>query len=355
MADCNDITAIKRLDKSDMYSKLTGFPNQVRDAYNNLSDIRLPSLKNDKYGSIVIAGMGGSAIGGDFVRALLLDESTIPLLVVRNYSLPRFVGKNSLVIAVSYSGNTEEVIAVYQEARRRGSTCVVVSSGGKLSSAARNDKVPLITVKEGYHPREAVGYLLLSIYHILGETRLFSIRLEDIEMLSSFLEQSGSKLVSEVSESENSAKFMAGRCFGKLPIIFCDGGVYEVAAKRLKNQLAENSKVLSFVSVLPESNHNEIVGFEKLTIPGEKLIAIMIYDELSHPRIKAGMKAVSRILGDRGIEIMEIKPAGTSCLERIFSLIQRADFSSFYLAILNDQDPSPIKSIDDLKRELAGQ
>ncbi|MBD3233816.1 MAG: SIS domain-containing protein, partial [candidate division Zixibacteria bacterium] len=209
MADYNDKSAIKGLDKSEMYSKLIGFPNQVRDAFSHLSDIKLPSLRNDAYANIIIAGMGGSAIGGDFVRALLLDESTIPVFVVRDYSLPRFVSKDSLVIAVSYSGNTEEVIAAYREARKRGSICVVVSCGGELSSIARNEKVPLITVKEGFHPREAVGYLLLSIYHILGETRLFSIRLEDSEMLGSFLEQSGLKLVSEVSEGENSAKFIA--------------------------------------------------------------------------------------------------------------------------------------------------
>jgi glucose/mannose-6-phosphate isomerase len=292
--------------------------------------------------------MGGSAIGGDIVKQLASSVSSIPVIVHRDYGLPLSVGKDSLVIAVSYSGNTEETLDAYEEARRRRASLWTISSGGKLEEAAHRDRIAHVKIPSGQPPRCSLGYLLLPVLKMCSCINLIEpVDFEGLRRTVSLV----LKQCAVAEEANNPAKNLAGELRNKNVVIY-SGQFLSPAALRWKQQLAENSKHIASANIFPELNHNEIMAWSHPEFLAANTVMIFLYDETDHARVKRRMDLTAEILGVKSIPIFKLFGNGSRNIERLMYLILLGDWVSFFLAIYNRTDPTEIKEISDLKERL---
>jgi len=340
-------------DPGKMVDLLVGFPEQLSNGRKLAFDADLSMIKPAKIGNIVICGMGGSAIGGDLFRAYAIDTIRLPISVVRDYLLPAFVGKDSLVIASSYSGNTEETLDSFGEALKRGAQTIIITTGGKLAEIAKKRNIPLITLPGGLPPRAALGYSFTPILTIAERLGFIDNCTNEIDETIAILKDGVNKFGTDIPISDNPAKSLAEKIHGKLPIIYSDDWHFNAVAVRIRGQINENAKQLAYSAVLPENNHNELVGWKVLGGLGASLIAVFLADIGVNKRVKFRMKYLEDVQKKLGVETIKIESSGDGLLARMFSLIQLGDWVSYYLAILNKEDPIPVRIIDDLKNSLA--
>jgi glucose/mannose-6-phosphate isomerase len=341
---------IRQIDTSTMYTLLTGFPAQVREAIAIGKAARL-SLSVRRVRNIVVCGLGGSAIGGDLLRSYLADELAIPLLVNRHYTLPRFVGPDSLVIISSYSGNTEETNAAHREAMKRRAKILCISSNGVTEHLARKGRAPFISIPGGLPPRTALGYsffpLLLTLTSLgFARNKAKEIR-ETLELL-----ESRAALYADPGAPDNRALRLAESLQHRLAVCYSSTERFDAVNTRWRGQIAENAKALAFGHVLPEMNHNELVGWKVLGDLMKDIQVFFLRDKDDHPRVGVRMEITAGIIRKYTPHVTEVWSEGTSLLARMFSLISLGDWMSFYLAILHREDPTPVLVIDHLKREL---
>lgn len=345
----NALINIHEIDRSNMLELLTSFPRQFRNArqVGEAFDfkIELSSLKH-----VVFAGMGGSAIGGDLIISCLGDELTLPTSVVRHYFLPVYVDQSSLVIVSSYSGNTEESISCYEDARSKRARILCISSGGELAARARKHGTPLITIPGGFPPRTALAYLTIPILVLLKKMGLTSIDPNDFEETERLLSDKASLYSPE--RTENLPASLAQRLKDKIPIFYSPVEFLQVIGSRWKGQFSENAKILAFQNVFPELNHNEIVGWERRRDLFHNFQIIYFHDRDDHVRIQKRMHITRTILERFTLPIIELSTEGQSRLARLFSLIYLGDMVSYYLAIINGVDPTPVENIQMLKDQL---
>ncbi len=349
----DNIDQIKKIDQEGMYDFVYDFPSQFEDALKLATKIKLPEWDQSEIKNIVVAGMGGSAIGGDLVRSYLAERLLIPFLICRNYTLPNFVNSSSLVFISSYSGNTEESLSAFEDACQRESKIICLTSDGKVEKVSSEKKIPCVPLPQGFQPRAALGYSFVPILIVLERFGFVEGERQNIKVTKNFLEENRDKYRVEVETEDNPAKRLAMKLHRKLPIIYASCEHFDAVSTRWKGQFCENAKMLAFSNVFPEFNHNELVGWKVLSDYGDDLVVVMLKDREDHPRIKRRMDIVKRIVEKQKVEIIEAKSSGENLLSRMFSLIQLGDFTSFYLAILNGEDPTPVKVIDYLKDELA--
>ena len=349
----DDLKKLSKLDKENMLDLLVSFPSQCEDAFFIGEQTEIKSSYKKSYSQIVFTGLGGSAIGADIIKGYLGDEINIPIFVNRNYTLPQFVDKNSLVFAVSYSGNTEETLSAYAEAENRSAKIIVLTSGGKLEALGlKNDNI-LAVIPKGYPPRCALGYSFIIAIAVMSKLGLIRNKKAEIKKAASFLDNmQKKKLAPQIKGRFNIAKDIAKKINKKFPLVYASARLESVAT-RWRGQFAENSKTLSSSHVFPEMNHNEIVGWANPKTILKDFIAIILKDKGDHPRIKRRMEITSSILKREKFHVLEIESKGTSFLERMLSLIYIGDFVSFYLAILTKINPTPVDRITYLKRQLA--
>jgi glucose/mannose-6-phosphate isomerase len=347
-----DIPTLKEtLDKGDMYGLIKAMPQNMQEGLALGKSANLMGLEQETFHSVVVAGMGGSAIAGDIARSYLYRDIQIPFIVCRYYKLPAFVNRKALVICSSYSGNTEETLCAYEEAIDAGAHVIVITSGGKLAHQAECDDIPIIRVKGGLQPRAALGYSIAPILMILE-------RLGLCEEQSQALSQAATKMASwaslyEPSDDRNPALELARQIYGTIPVIYSGYEMFDAVATRFKSQLCENAEVLAFTNTFPEQNHNELVGWHKLYDLDKKYTVIILNDSQEYKRIKARMEIVAKYLRDKGIKVLWLESRAGEDLDRIFYFIQYLDFTSYYLALLNGLDPTPVTAIDYLKEMLA--
>jgi glucose/mannose-6-phosphate isomerase len=349
----DDLEVIKRIDPAGMYDVICDFPSQFEDALKRSQKVQVPDWDKDNINSIVVAGLGGSAIGGDLVRSYLADRLEIPFLICRNYTLPDFVDSSSLVFVSSYSGNTEETLSSFEDARRRGAQLICMSSNGEVGDISSRNEIPCVSLPKGYQPRAALGYSFVPVLAMLGRLGFVEGEEANIRQAGDFLDQNKSKYLVEVDADKNAAKELARKLHGKLPIIYAACDRFDAVSTRWKGQFCENAKMLAFNNVFPEFNHNELVGWKVLSDYRDDLTVVILRDREDHLRIQRRMEIVRQIIQDQKVEVIEAESSGDSLLSRMFSLIQLGDFTSFYLAVLNKEDPTPVKVIDYLKEELA--
>ncbi len=342
---------LRRYDKSNMFKLLTGFPLQIEDAVSFGKQAKV-KLKKSEIKNIVVTGLGGSAIGGDLIRSYLAAELKIPFFVNRHYFLPEFVNKNSLVIVSSYSGNTEETISAHKEAVRRGTQVLCITSGGETERLAKENNQSLIKIPAGYPPRAALGYAFFPLLVVLSKLGLIKNRDKDIRETIAFLKKK-SKIYSNLNTNQNNALTFAQTLADKLPLVYSSADVFDSVNLRLRGQLCENSKILAFGHTLPEMNHNELVGWKVLKKQMADMSVIFLRDKSDHKRVQLRMKIMEGIVKEYTSNILNIYSEGNSLLTRMFSLIYLGDWISYYLAIINRVDPTPVKVIDYLKAELA--
>ncbi|MDA8097183.1 MAG: bifunctional phosphoglucose/phosphomannose isomerase [Clostridia bacterium] len=352
MADVNldAVQELKQLDTMGMFNAAWGLPEQCAQAFTLARAAVLPTDFRPE--QIVVTGLGGSAIGGDLLRVFVGNKIQIPVVVSRDYTLPAFINEKTLVFAVSYSGNTEETLSAYQEARERKAFIVAVTTGGKLASTASADGAPLITIPGGISPRSASGYLFIPMLVALERLGLLPDLSAEIEGLVGHLRELREKYRPETPLDHNPAKQMALKLQNHIPVIWAASGTTEVVAQRWKGQVNENAKAPAYWNVFPELNHNEVVGFEVPELLLQKLWLVFLRNEGDHPRVKARMKITEGMVKKAG-GITEINSSGPTELARLYSLIYIGDYASMYLAVLYGVDPGPVKVIDYLKGELA--
>jgi glucose/mannose-6-phosphate isomerase len=345
------IETIERIDTEGMIRRIADFPTQVEEAVEigaraNLG--RLPS----RFSSIVMTGMGGSAIGGDLLRSYLLEELEVPFLVSRSYRLPRFVNRSSLVIISSYSGDTEETLSAYRDARKRGARILCLTTGGEVEKMARRNGHPCIKVVPGLQPRAALGYSFFPLLVVFSRLCLIRPRQNDVEETVKCL-RSSSRILSNPQNARNKALALARAMRGKIPIIYSASDRFGAVNVRWRGQMSENAKQLAFGNVLPEMNHNEIAGWNVNRKLLKRMMVIFLRDREVHHRVCLREEATMKILRSRAAGVMEVWSEGSSLLTRIFSLVYLGDWVSYYLAILNKQNPTPVKAIEHLKGELS--
>ncbi|MHB8984662.1 MAG: bifunctional phosphoglucose/phosphomannose isomerase [Eubacteriales bacterium] len=344
----------RRVDSTGILLAVEDLPGQCATAYWDLArNVELPQM--EAISNIVVSGLGGSAIGGDLLRVYAGERISVPVIVNRDYTLPKYVGPDTLVLAISYSGNTEETLSAYEEARSRGAGIVAITTGGKLAEMAQRDGVPVIGVPCGISPRAATGFLFIPTLTVLTRFGFLPDLTEEMQEMIGHIRELGKKLDPSVPEEENQAKRIAHKLKGKIPVIWGSCGNTEVVAQRWKGQINENAKAPAYWNVLPELNHNEIVGFQFPCEVLKKIHIIFLRDKQDHPRVQKRIEITKGIIKDRVDGYTEVYATGKSDLARLYSLIYVGDYTSIYLAALYGIDPGPVKVIDFLKKELAGE
>lgn len=343
--------SIQLYDNFKMRNLLINFPSQIQQAVEIGNKIDF-NIKKEKVQNIVITGLGGSAIGGDLLRSYLSHELTIPLLVNRNYTLPEFVDGKTLVIVSSYSGNTEETISAHLDAVKRKAQIVCITSGGKTEQLAKKYKNYLIKIPKGYPPRAALGFSFFPLLILLSKLGFIKKKQKDISETIALLKKK-SNSYKNLNVDKNLALQLAQKFFVRLPIIYSSTEYFDSVNLRWRGQLSENSKVLAFGNVLPEMNHNELVGWKVLKSVMENMIVVFLRDKNDHKRIKIRMDITEEIVKEYASGVLNIESEGKSLLTRMFSLIYLGDWTSYYLSIINGVDPTPVKVIDYLKNKLS--
>ncbi len=319
------------------------FPNQLAEALEIGRAAQFKSAKQS-FQHVLVAGMGGSGIGGDFVASFIREECELPYLSSKSYQLPAFVGPNSLVIASSYSGNTEETLHAFRQALEKGARVVVIASGGQLIEMARQKELDYIELPAGQpSPRACLGYSLVQQLFILKAFGLIS------ERAIGQVEQAADRLLAEQEDIKSRAENIASFLYGKLPVIYIEEQM-EPVALRLRQQINENAKMLCWHNVVPEMNHNELVGWRA----GQPEIAVLFFrskDEFERNQLRTDI--CKEIIANRTVSTIQVYAKGTSLIERSLYLVHLGDWISYYLAGLQGVDAVEIKVIDHLKAALS--
>ncbi|HLJ84695.1 MAG TPA: bifunctional phosphoglucose/phosphomannose isomerase [Candidatus Eremiobacteraceae bacterium] len=353
-----DHAHLKAHDPHDMIGAILGLPEQFAEAKRVALAADLGALKGKRFGSVVIAGLGGSAIGGDLLRAVFEPVLKCPVVVVRDYDLPGFVGPDTLVVASSNSGNTEETLSAYGQARKAGASILAATTGGKLDSLTEADGVPCIALPvTGLQPRAAVGYSFVPLVVAFSRVGLLPDSvLGDIDEAVTVLGTVRTECGPDIPVESNLAKCLANAWLGKIPFIYGSQGERGVVAYRWKTQISENAKALAVANVFPELNHNETVGWSGTHGQAEvekHLTVTLLRDSTEPSHIVRRVELTKELLADRHVHIDEVWAKGKSALARMFSLVYVGDFASCYLALAYGEDPTPVAAIDWLKKQLA--
>ena len=340
-----------KIDKENLLKNIQEFPDQCQQAWEEIKKIILPSYYL-KVSKIVILGMGGSAIGGDLVKAVVERKSKIPIFTLRDYDLPGWVDKDSLVIGISYSGNTEETLEAFGQAIFKKAKLVALTTNGKLADLARSHKIPLYQFDYKTEPRQALGFLFSSLLGILNKIALIDLEDEEFKECILLLKGLGSKIKPEIPTAKNPAKNLAEELYNKIVIVTAADYLKPVAL-RFKTQLNENSKQMAFWEELPEACHNFIVGLQFPNKLKEVVFILSLLSKFEHPRVRTRQNIISEIFNKNKIPFKDliIEPAPT-VLSEMLSFVYLLDYTSFYLAILNKTDPRPISNINYLKKKL---
>lgn len=343
-----DATAVAAVDSTHQVRDIVDLGAHLRDALWRVGAAKLPAL--DAAEGLIVAGMGGSGIGGSLARAVLWPDLRRPFTLTGDYGVPPWTGPGHLVLCPSYSGNTEETLSAYGSAGERGASRVVATSGGELAALARRDGIPVIPLPGGFQPRAAVGYGLVVALEVAAHAGVAPSLVQEIEGAAVLAEQLAGEWGPEGPE-DGEAKRLARRLHGTVPVI-TGPGMAAAVAYRWKCQLNENSKVPAFSAEVPESGHNEIVGWAAAT-EFARFAAVFLEDPDAGGRSALRIDLTSDIVAGQAAVVERIAPRGETRLERLVSLVLLGDLLSLYLAVLRGADPIDIAPIDRLKAGLA--
>jgi glucose/mannose-6-phosphate isomerase len=342
-----DRQAIARIDAGDLLGDVLELPDQLRDALWKAESAEL--TPHDAAGGLVVAGMGGSAIGGALASAALGVRATRPIVLVRDYALPAWTTPETTVLSASYSGDTDETLAAYEAAAALGARRVVVTSGGALGRQAREDGVPVIPVAGGMQPRSAVAYMTVAALEVAASCGAGPSLRSELDVAAAHAERLVAEWGPDAAES-SPAKALARALHGTVPVIVGSGATSPVAY-RWKTQLNENAKTPAFSHELPELDHNEIVGWEGAPELAP-FSAVFLRDSDLHPRVQSRFELTRRLVEPGAAGTHVVAGEGETRTERIIALVLLGDLVSVYIAALRGVDPGPVAVIDQLKAEL---
>lgn len=304
---------------------------------------------------VIVAGMGGSGIVGDLLRVLLAPIAPIPVVAVKDYRLPAFVGRDALVFACSYSGNTEETLAAYQGAQAAGAAVVAVTSGGALADLAVADGHAVVRVPPGLPPRAALPLILMPVLRVATRLGVCGFTEAEVREAAAVLDELAVRWGPEAPSARNPAKALAVALDGAVPAVYASSSQHEPVAQRWKTQLNENSKTFACWNAFPELSHNETVGWEGDGGGRPRLHAVLLRDRDEGVRNALRVEITRGLLARRADGVSEVWSQGTGLLARLLSLVLFGDLVSVYLAVQIGVDPTPVEIISEIKRRLGGR
>ncbi len=325
-----------------MKELIANFTQHITEVINISKSTALTTFKG-KIENVLICGLGGSGIGGTIISQVVADQANCPIVINKDYKIPAFVNQNTLVIACSYSGNTEESIEMLAQAESQHAVIACITSGGKLLEIAQQKKYNHLVIPGGHPPRAAFGlafpplFFLLSHYHIISFD--YVAQLNNVVKL---IDAEEKKIVAE-------AKNITEQLFNKIPVIYIDAN-YEGVAVRFRQQINENAKMLCWHHVIPEMNHNELVGW---TTKNENLAVVLFRNKDDYFRTQKRMEINKTVFSKYTSTIIEIFSKGNSRLEQALYLIHLGDWISYLLAEKKGIDVTEVDVITNLKNELA--
>jgi len=351
--DLDDAHGIAKLDSQDVLGATERFADQCREAWALGRAARdLPDA--DGVENVVVLGMGGSGISGDVVQVLVEPRLGVPWRTIKGYGpLPEWIGRNTLVFVVSYSGNTEETLAAFDEIHNRGARPVVVSSGGRLVELAASYGVAQVKIPGGLQPRASLGFLALPLLAVLVEIGLVPDCSDVVDEAVATLADVSKTCSRDIPVEQNIAKQLATSLSDRLPVIYGGSGLGEVAAYRFKCDLNEYAKTPAFANSIPEMNHNELEALASAN--GEDFVAVMLRDIDDHERVALRFEVVKKLVERSGAEVIEVHSQGISAVARLLTLVLITQLTAIYMGLINDVDPGPVPVIEDFKQQLADQ
>jgi glucose/mannose-6-phosphate isomerase len=347
----DDLDRFREIDREDMMAKIDGLPDQLQAAWDLGQSLHLPKM--EKVRRIVIAGMGGSAIGGDLLTAYTTPLISVPVVVWRDYDLPAFAsGPETLVIASSHSGNTEETLSAFEWGRERDVQLMAITTGGELAGQAEMHGVPLWRFNHGGPPRAAVGYSFGLLLAIIARLNLISDPAEEVVNAVEAMRRQQNKIRAEVPVIENVAKRIAGQLMGRWSTIVGPGLLAPVA-RRWRTQLSELAKTAAYFEELPEADHNMVAGVCQPESFLPSTMVIFLRGSHVHPRNLLRVEATCDVLMLEGLGTMAVEARGETRLAQQWTSLHLGDYSAFYLAMGYGIDPTPVAVIDGVKGVLA--
>lgn len=349
-----DRQALLRRDPGQVGQSLSRLPDQLRDGWRQARRVKLPASYR-AIDRVAICGMGGSHLAADILRHALAEQLTVPVEIVADYILPRWVNPKTLVIASSYSGGTEETLAALTSARRRQAKIVVITSGGKLATLARRWRLPLYhyqpTENPSGQPRLGVAYGMMALLACWRSLRLISISPADIQELSAVAWEAVRRYGPQQPVNRNVAKQLAMSWQKSVPLLigaeWTAGNLHTWA-----NQINENAKTFAAWYLLPDLNHHLLEGLRNRTLT-KQLKAVMVIDDTYHRHTQRRFVLTAKILNQLGASVAIWKPHGTTRLEKAIDLLAFGGYVSWYLAAARHVKPAPIPTVDWLKTQLA--
>jgi len=347
----DDPKVYNQYDPEGMLARINEMPWQCQQAWQAAMSFNLPAdyTEVDK---VIILGMGGSAIGGDLVRSLAESEAKMPVLVHRDYGLPAFVDDRTLVIASSYSGNTEETLSAFEPALKTGAKKLVMTTGGRLQAIAEENNIPVFKINYKAQPRAALGFSFLPTLGCLQKLGFLSDKSADVAETVRVLEGLSARINEKSPLADNPAKQLAQRLYGCLTVIY-GAGILAETAHRWKTQVNENGKAWAFYEVFPELNHNATVGYPSPEELASRIRVILLRAPSLNQRVLLRYEVTCELLDRARIAHEFVDSEGSSLLSQMMSLVLFGDYASYYLAILYRVDPSPVEVINYLKDRLA--
>ena len=341
--------AVASVDHSDLMGDVLDLPAQLEDALWRVEAAGLP--RRDAPEGLVLCGMGGSAVGGELAVAATGRRARRPLRVSRDYELDPWIGAGALVLCSSYSGYTEETLACFAAAGAVGASRVALTTGGALADSARAEGVPVIGVPSGLQPRAAVAYTTVGALECVAACGAGDPPAEEVRAAGRLLETLIEEWGPDAPEGSE-AKAIARGLAGALPVVY-GAGATVAAARRWKSQLNENAKLPSFASVLPEADHNELIGYERARGLAP-LHAVFLGDEGQRPELRRRLELTAEVVeATRAAGVTRVEARGDTALERLLSLVLLGDLVSVYLAVLAGVDPTSVLALESFKERLA--
>ena len=340
-----------RLDPSDLRERIRAFPDHCETAWLKSQACSLP-VDWTGFNKVVIGGMGGSAIAGDLASDLLALEPNVPILVVRDRDFPFAVDEGTLFIACSYSGNTEETLSLFERAIKSPARVLAICGGRTLADKARNAGVPLLTIEIDTEPRTAVGYNLMLLLGVLWRLGLSNIAEEDVYKGVESVTRERANLMEDVPADVNPAKRLALELRSKLILIY-GSGFFSAVARRWKTQFNENAKTWAFCESIPEVLHNSVEAYCSPSISLDGMMALLLQPSISDGGHDRHHRVVSELMNRNNIPHRILSGGDDAPLAQLLGMLLLGDYASYYLALLNEVDPSPNPSITVAKELLS--
>jgi len=351
MIDLDDPKVYARLDPADMRGRIRELPQQCLKAWQQALGFELPSDYSSA-NKVAVLGMGGSAIGGDLLSSLVAADSKVLISVHRDYDLPSYVDGNTLIIASSYSGMTEETLSSFTQALSTPAKKIVLTTGGKLAALAEENGIPVFTIDYIAQPRAALAHSFFPLLGICQRLGLVSGKSGEVAEMAQVLESLQATIDDARPESLNRAKQLATKLRNRLVVVY-GAGILSPVARRWKTQINENSKAWAFYETFPELNHNAVVGYEFPPELAQRAFVVLLRSQHLDPRTIIRYDVTAELLRQAKVSYEIEDGLGESALSQMMSLVLLGDWVSYYLALLYETDPSPVRVIDYLKKRLA--